>query len=283
MLVGVGRQLHGLGSIFIARERRQEDELNEKLSLSRVTRANVITLASARGGCGKTTSSVAIGDVLADTARLRACVLDCDPEFSALRDAVEPRGATALGLPGSVEQWQECDFESAAALAPYVNVRRSGLHVWAPLGHTKRSEDDVYGLALTKLAEHYDVVIVNLGAGVNLDHPVVRTVLETSDHVVITTIMLPATAASTVRTIRYVQEHIDVSILMAITRSQSRGEQRRRVETEIGEADVLCEWIPTEERLGMMIGAEATRLEEMPRSTRLPYKRLSLRLREGFA
>ncbi len=280
---GVGQNLYKVGMIFASKRKREEAALDEQLALARVGRANILTVASPRGRCGKTTTALALGDILASTARLRCCVLDCDLEFGALRTAIEPRAISDHGLPATAEQWRAYQCETTGEMQRYVSLRRSGAHVLAPHGNLKRADDEVYELALEKLAGFYDVVICDLGQGVEIEHHVVATAVTNADQLIVVTTMDAQEAALTAHAAHYLRDAVDddVRVLMLVTRAGS-GKQRQAVDGTIADARLPVEHVPDDSHLGGLLSAQAWPLDRMAPATRIAYKRLAVRLHESF-
>src|SRR4051794_26310181 len=81
----VGRLRRQVQRLLVSRGERDEAELERRIRTQpTVTRPNTVALISPKGGVGKTTSTFAVGNLLATHLKLRAIAVDANPDFGTL-------------------------------------------------------------------------------------------------------------------------------------------------------------------------------------------------------
>ena len=150
------------------------------------SRAGVLTVTSPKGGVGKTACAYITGAALAERRGLRVIAVDADHDVGTLTLLLPGDARThrsARHLLGALDQ-----IDSAEALAPYVSVDPSGLHVLGgPFGPADRPQETARNLAavVDLLERFYDIIVLDLGTG--LAHPVIRLGIQRADHVLMLT------------------------------------------------------------------------------------------------
>jgi MinD-like ATPase involved in chromosome partitioning or flagellar assembly len=167
--------------LLVTRTEQDEAELERRLLCHPgVTRANVIACISPSGGVGKTTCVFVIADLLTTHLKLRTVVVDANPGFGNLAP-VERRSERGLA-----DLLADADrLLTASELRPYVSRLASGAHVLTARWNRARPEPDHYGEAVALLSCFYDVVLLDLGAG--LVSPVANFAARRADQLVLVT------------------------------------------------------------------------------------------------
>jgi ABC-2 type transport system ATP-binding protein len=245
-----------------------EAELDRALrSAVAVTRPNVVAVAGAKGGVGRTTAALLLADVLADVARLRVACVDADPATGTLGDAV---GGAAPGhsLPSALDH--ERDLAAAARLSTHAVRLETGAHLY-PLGPGERPSAlgaAEYRRALALLGRHYDVIVCDLGAAA--DSPVSALLLGHASRVVVVStpdrLALDA-AADTLATLEAERT------VLVLNRADAPPAPAP------GRAPVI---VPDSPALGEHVSAGRYRFDAVPDDVRTAAKRLALAVGEGL-
>lgn len=140
-----------------------------------------IAVMSLKGGVGKTTTTVALGSVLADTRGDRVIAIDANPDFGTLAQRVAaPGDATIRDL------LEAGDTSRYAQIRSFTTQGRSRLEVIGserdPAVSESFSEDD-YRRAVDILQHHYNVILTDCGTG--LMHSAMAGVLDLANTIVL--------------------------------------------------------------------------------------------------
>jgi MinD-like ATPase involved in chromosome partitioning or flagellar assembly len=166
--------------LAVRRRDRDEADLERRLrGAGELTRGNVIAVASPKGGVGKSTCTFLVGSTLAARRGLRVVALDADHDVGTL-DLLVPQNGSRRTAKQALHDLDTID--SAAALAPYMAVHQSGLHILAgPAGSAGDAAElaAAYGTLVALLERFYDVVLLDLGTG--FANPVARFALRRAD------------------------------------------------------------------------------------------------------
>jgi MinD-like ATPase involved in chromosome partitioning or flagellar assembly len=179
--------------------RAEQDEAAIELRLLRdpeVTRANLVAFVSPSGGVGKTTCTFVVADLLATHLKLRAVAVDAGPGFGGLAQLMARERRSERGLADLLGDADR--LLTAAELRRYVARLPSGLHVLTARSngsHPDRPAADRYGEVVALLSCFYDVVLLDLGAG--LIGPVAAFAARRADQLVLVTTQdrVPSAAA----------------------------------------------------------------------------------------
>ncbi len=173
--------------LLVSRSEQDEAELERRLLCHPgVTRANVIACISPSGGVGKTTCAFVIADLLTTHLKLRTVVVDANPGFGSLAQLAAAELRSERGLADLLADADR--LLTAAELRPYVSRLASGAHVLTARwdrAHPERPGPDRYGEAVALLSCFYDVVLLDLGAG--LVSPVANFAARRADQLVLVT------------------------------------------------------------------------------------------------
>ncbi|ANB09761.1 hypothetical protein SAM40697_5806 [Streptomyces ambofaciens] len=178
--------------------RSAEREREQKLAILRtpVMKCHKIAVISLKGGVGKTTTTTALGAMLATERQDRVVAIDANPDAGTLSRRV--RRETAATIRDLVAE--------IPALDNYMAVRRftsqspSGLEILAneadPTLSTAFNDED-YRQVVGCLGQHYPIILTDSGTG--LLHSAMRAVLDHADQLIVvaTPSVDGATSAST--------------------------------------------------------------------------------------
>ena len=245
---------------------RGEAELEGLLrSAPRVTRANTVTVASPKGGVGKTTCAFLVGDLLASHSRLRVVAVDASAGFGTLADLAPDHAASGRSLLDLLAELD--DLGTAAEVARYASRLPSGLHL---LGGEPAAGigPEQCGRLLAFLSIFYEVVVLDLGPG--LAAPIARLALERADQVVFVTTPELMTASVVSAALDRLEPERTTVVVNKAAGADSRVETALRARG-FGETVVL----PDDGRLHLMLESGTYSLGALPRQVRLPVKRLA--------
>lgn len=267
--------------LMTSRAERDEATLDYELRAQRaaVTRANVISVVSPKGGVGKTTCAFLIGNVLASHLGLRTIVLDANPDHGTL-GLLAPDGMRSnQTLSDAITDLES--ISSAAELGPYVSALPSGLHLMgAPADPRmmKALSPQLYGQLTAFLARFYHVVVLDLGTG--LTDPIAEFAIRRADQTVVVTTPEWVTASIVLEAMRYLtkdrdSDHLTVVINKApLKRDYGNCE---RVESEFRRQMIGRHvTVPEEPQLRTMLDSGTYTLEALRRRARSPIKELGL-------
>ncbi|MFE2051824.1 FhaA domain-containing protein [Streptomyces sp. NPDC059459] len=197
LLRGRAGERRGLSRLKIV-GRSAEREREQKLAILRtpVMKCHKIAVISLKGGVGKTTTTTALGAMLATERQDRVVAIDANPDAGTLSRRVRREtGATIRDLVAEIP-----------ALDNYMAVRRftsqspSGLEILAneadPTLSTAFNDED-YRQVVGCLGQHYPIILTDSGTG--LLHSAMRAVLDHADQLIVvaTPSVDGATSAST--------------------------------------------------------------------------------------
>jgi MinD-like ATPase involved in chromosome partitioning or flagellar assembly len=179
----VSRLTTRVSRIAVRRRDREEADLDRRLrGAGALTRGNVITIASPKGGVGKTACTFLLGATLAARRGLRVVALDADHDVGTL-DLLAPQNANRRTARQALRDLDAID--SAAELSPYMAVHPSGLHILAGPAGSALDPNELaanFGTLVALLERFYDVVLLDLGTG--FANPVARFALRRADQAI---------------------------------------------------------------------------------------------------
>ena len=274
-----GRWRRRVERLIVSRREREEAELERLIrSHPRVTRANVVAVISPKGGVGKTTSAFVLGNLIADRLRLRVVAVDANPDFGTLASLTPDRlrcEYTLAELLAEIEQ-----VHTAADLRRYVSALPSGLHV---LGAPRSPEvmerlgPEAYGELLVLLSTFYELVILDLGTGVA--GPIAQFAIGRSDQIVLVTTPEWVTSSAVLEALDHL-EHERTTVAcnkFHARRPADLKELERRLRERRLHRTVA---IPHDDQLATMLDSATYELDALGGATRVPIKRLGLRVVE---
>ncbi|MBF6415237.1 AAA family ATPase [Nocardia cyriacigeorgica] len=163
-----------------------------------------IAMISVKGGVGRTTTTATLGSTFASLRPDRVVAIDANPDFGDLstRTVRHPYGLTLRELA------RDPNLGAFSAVQSYTSVNASNLAVLASPWTTEANEalsGQEYGTGVEILRRHYNLLLVDCGTGV-LDSAT-RTVLQTSDAVVVVTPATVGGVTGAVATLNWLSTH----------------------------------------------------------------------------
>ena len=274
----VGRLRRRVDRLLVSRGERDEAELERRLRTQPgVTRSNTVALISPKGGVGKTTSTLLVGNLLATHLKLRTIAVDANPDFGTLA-RLAPDGLRAeRSLADLLDDAER--LKTAAELRPYVSRLPTGLHVLgAPRDPeaTARLGPQRYGELVAFLACFYEVVLLDLGTGVG--GPLARFVVERADQVVLVTTPDWVTATVVLEALWHLQHD---RTTVALNKSLPRAAEIAVIEERFRSEHLhRCVTIPYDKQLAAMLDTGVYSLGALRRPTRMAIKQLGLAVAE---
>lgn len=176
-----GRLIPGPSGAEVA-ARAQLDRLTTPLG-----RPRTVAVISTKGGVGKTTTTLGIGNALAAYRGDRVVAIDCNPDAGSLayRVAETPVASTSLDLVEAIEAGR---VDSYSAVRTFVTTTASRLEVIGSPDDPRRARavaKEEYATILGELRRHYQLVVADCGTGV-LDSAT-RGVIGQADQLVVVT------------------------------------------------------------------------------------------------
>jgi putative peptide zinc metalloprotease protein len=205
---GWRRVVHQLtGGAVTPRASRGEQERTEQLSVIRtlVTHPRRITVLSRKGGVGKTTTTLMLGQVLASERGDRIIAVDGNPDAGSLGYRVAPQNesATVTDLLNEME-----GIHRYADMRRFTAQTRVGLEVL-------RSDDDPqistalgdqeYSAIMSLLDRFYNLILIDTGTGI-LDSAV-QGILDGTDQIVLVVSPSLDAARAASQTLDWLTEH----------------------------------------------------------------------------
>lgn len=255
---------------------REEASLDALLAArSGLSQPNVIAVVSPKGGVGKTTCTFLLGNLLASATELRCVAIDPNPDFGTL-GALTPSESRVQGTLADI--FAEMDeIDSVAELMPFVSRLPTGLHLIAahPRAEVMSAiTPELYAMLVDFLGRFYDVILMDLGTGV--EGPEARFALERADQSVVVSTPDFVALSTVLRGLRYLRDQ-PVTLVLNQAPRRPRAESRREVEQELRRQGIDRHVIlPYDERLRTMLDSASYELGALDRDTRMPIKELGL-------
>lgn len=273
-----GRMRRRLQQLLVSSGERDEADLERRIrSLPGVTRPNVVALISPKGGVGKTTSTFVVGNLLASHLKLRAIAVDANPDFGTLGHLAGEMRSPQRSL---VELLEDGDrLKTAAQLNAYVSRQPTGLHVLAAPRDPEATAGlgpDSYGELVAFLSCFYEVVLLDLGAGVG--GPLAGFAIDRADQAVLVATPEWVTSSVVLDALAHMQrDRTTVALNKSLLRAIDLPAVQQRFRTEHLHRVVT---IPYDEQLATMLDARHYTLDALRRPTRMAIKRLGLAVAE---
>jgi MinD-like ATPase involved in chromosome partitioning or flagellar assembly len=221
-----------------------------------VTRANTIALISPKGGVGKTTVTLVVGNLLCTHLKLRVIAVDANPGFGMLSRLAPERTRSDRTLDDLIHDADA--LRTAAELRPYVSRLSTGLHVLA--APRDRGTAHRYGDVIAFLSCFYEVVLLDLGTG--LVSPLARFAMQRADQIVLVT----------------TGEWVDATVVLGGALPDL--ERHDRISVVVNRSNGGSTAMPHDDHLAAMLDTGTYALEALQPRTRLAVKRLGLAVAE---
>ena len=271
-----------LDSLLVSKAERDEAEVERLIRLQPpVTRANVVAMVSPKGGVGKTTSTLLVGNLLATHLRMRVIAVDANPDFGTLAALAPDRVRTERSLADLMADLER--VHTAAELLPYVSKLPSGLHVLGAPTDAKLMAGfgpDSYGELIAFLAIFYEAILLDLGTGIT--DPLARFAVERSDQLVVVTTPDWVASQTVLGALGHLA-HERATLVLNQARAKNAADSRR-IEAHFRRHRLhRSVRIPYDEQLRLMLDTGTYGLDALPRATRRPIKLLGLAVAEQLA
>lgn len=264
------------------REEAQADDAIRRCSDS-LTRPNVVAVLGAKGGSGKTTTAMIVGDVLAERLRLRAIVVDLTTKPGTLRFLAPPDRRSERSVVDVIRCREDTDC--ATQLRPYVGILPSGLHLLGgpadpePLqALTEAERDGLFDLLHT----FYELIIIDIGD--ERAAPQMKETLARADQLVVVSTPERLTGELTEQLLGYLDVD-EPAVAVAVNQCRVRGERDLlAVERALRRRDVRAEVvIPYDLQLRRMLNEGGYSLHGLSeRPSRVAWKLLAARVAEAL-
>jgi MinD-like ATPase involved in chromosome partitioning or flagellar assembly len=250
-----------------------------------VRTGQLIAVGSAKGGTGKDSIAITLGDVIASALLAPTLVLDADWDFGTLGERAPEEGRS----PGTVLDVHAVrdQLVSPAQLGQFVARMPSGCHLLsAPRDpdEMERLEVRHYAEVLETLRRFYSVIFVTMAPGVLA--PVCKWAFAAADQIVFVTDTRRVTADQTLRALPLLRRrHPDVPLTLVINQvpAQPSEPQRHVIEAQLdtgyADRDLL---VPYDPRLEQQLDSGTLDLEDpdLPGRTRIALKQATLAVAE---
>jgi cellulose biosynthesis protein BcsQ len=255
----LGRTRRRVQRLLVSQAEREEAALEHKLrSHQGVTRANTLALISPKGGVGKTTVTLVVGNLLCTHLKLRAVAVDANPGFGTLARIAPEHTRSDRTLDDLLEDADR--LQTAAELRPYVSRLPTGLHILAGSRDSEAHQTDRYGDLIAFLSCFYEVVLLDLGTGIV--GPLARFATRRADQIVLVT----------------TAEWVDATVVLGGALPHLQRHDRMTV--AINRSARGSTAIPHDDHLAAMLDTGTYALEALQPRTRLAVKRLALAVAE---
>ncbi|MFF8097857.1 FhaA domain-containing protein [Streptomyces sp. NPDC016675] len=253
--------------------RSAEREREQKLAILRtpVMKCHKIAVISLKGGVGKTTTTTALGAMLATERQDRVVAIDANPDAGTLSRRVRREtDATIRDLVAEIPA-----IDNYMAVRRFTSQSPSGLEILANEADPTLStafDDEDYRQVVGCLGQHYPIILTDSGTG--LLHSAMRAVLDHADQLIVvaTPTVDGATSASTTLDWLNAHHYEDLMQRSITVISEARNKSKRvKVNDVLDHFRARCRgvvMVPFDEHLAT--GAEVD-LERMKPRTREAY------------
>lgn len=269
---------------------KEEERLDKELRQLRVRglrRGVTVALGSIKGGVGKTTLTLALADMLADSLRCGVLVVDSDLEWGTAADSTPQdggRGGTLSDVLAARDR-----IVSPGDLAPFLVALPGGAQLLA--GPTKPQEieqltsDDMQSL-LELLQRFFPVILLDLSPGIGLRGTIPRWAFSVADEIVAIATPTRGSLRRAGRMLAYLTEHRpDVPITLALNMVPRRPDEAVRRIIEVAERNGSTRRyasIPRDDGLMRQLDAGLLDLSSLDQPTRIAMKNLTVELASGW-
>jgi len=260
---------------------RHYRELRERIR-RHIRRQYVIAFVSGKGGVGKTTMTACIGGVFRECRPENVVAIDAAPGFGTLAGRIDeaPPGDYAAVL-------NDADVQGYADIREHLGQNNIGLDVLAG----NRASDQprpllpaMFGGVLARLRRTHNIILVDTSD--DLEHPVMRAVLDSCDTVVFVSGLTADTSLPVTRSIdllRSMGYHELVSRSMVIINDSRNGYQKDACDylTErFGHSGATVEFMPYDPHLAK--GGIVDTAHELQKKTRLRLFEITAALADKY-
>jgi putative peptide zinc metalloprotease protein len=258
---------------------REEAQIERLLrGLPGVTSPNVVSVISPKGGVGKTTTTLLIGDLLASRLQLRVIAVDVNPDHGTLGLLAPDRLRATTTITDLLEAPERPP--TASHLRGFVSSLPSGLHLLAAPDQPALMAEltpERYSELVAFLGCFYDVVLLDCGTGIT--GPLASWAIEASRQTVLVTTPEWITARVVVQALENLpRERTTVAINKTYPRSSADLWRIQQVfrDQRLHRSITL----PHDDDLAARLDTGTYALSGLWPTTRLPVKQLGLAVAE---
>ncbi len=285
----VGRARSALTSPPAKHEERLDHDLRQ-LRVRGLAHGVTVALGSIKGGVGKTTLTLTLADMLADSLRCGVLVVDADLEWGTAADSTPQdgrRGGTLSDVLAARER-----IASPGDLAPYLLALPGGAQLLAgptdPAEIERLDAPDMQEL-LELLQRFFPVVLLDLSPGIGLRGTIPRWAFGVADEIVAVATPTRGSLRRAGRMLGHLAEHRpDVPITLALNMVPKRPDQAIRRVIEVAERAPGADGpvakrrryaaIPRDDALVRQLDAGLLNVGELDQPTRIAIKDLAHQL-----
>lgn len=269
---------------------RHEEQLDRDLKTLRIrglARGVTVALGSIKGGVGKTTLTLALADMLADSLRCGVLVVDADLEWGTAADST-PQTGTRAGTLTDVLRARE-RIVAPGDLAPYLRPLPGGAQLLA--GPTDPAEIEALGTddmqhLLELLRRFFPVVLLDLSPGIGLRGTIPRWAFASSDEIVAIATPTRGSLRRAGRMLGYLaQHHPGIPVTLALNMVPRRPDDAIKRVIKVAEENGRTRRyaaIPRDDALMRQLDAGLLNIGELDQPTRIAIKDLSYQLAAGW-
>ncbi len=269
---------------------KEEERLDKELRQLRVRglrRGVTVALGSIKGGVGKTTLTLALADMLADSLRCGVLVVDADLEWGTAADSTPQdggRGGTLSDVLAARDR-----IVSPGDLAPFLVALPGGAQLLAgptnPHEIEQLTAEDMQTL-LELLQRFFPVILLDLSPGIGLRGTIPRWAFNVADEIVAIATPTRGSLRRAGRMLAYLTEHRpEAPITLALNMVPRRPDEAVRRIIEVAERNGATRRyaaIPRDDGLVRQLDAGLLDLTSLDQPTRIAIKTLTVGLAEGW-
>ena len=277
------RVVERLQNLLTSPPARTEEQLDRDLQTLRVrglSRGVTVALGSIKGGVGKTTLTLSLADMLAESLRCGVIVVDADLEWGTAADST-PQESRHGGTLTDVLRARD-RINSPGDLAPFLTNLPRGAQLLA--GPTDPHEieslhpEDMQAL-LELLRRFFPVILLDLSPGIGLRGTIPRWAFGSADEIVAIATPIRGRLRRAERMLAYLSEHHeDRPITLALNMVPSSPDAASRRLIEVAGTQLHAgryAQIPRDEALTRQLDAGLLNIDALDQSTRIALKRLA--------
>lgn len=277
-------------SLLTSPPAKEEERLDLELRQLRVRglkRGVTVALGSIKGGVGKTTLTLSLADMLADSLRCGVLVVDADLEWGTAADSTPQdggRGGTLTDVLAARDR-----IVSPGDLAPFLVALPGGAQLLAgptdPHDIEQLTAEDMQSL-LELLQRFFPVILLDLSPGIGLRGTIPRWAFGVADEIVAIATPTRGSLRRAGRMLAYLTEHRpEVPITLALNMVPRRPDETVRRIIEVAERNGATRRyaaIPRDDGLMRQLDAGLLDLAALDQPTRIAMKNLTVGLASGW-
>lgn len=280
----------GLRNLLTSPPARQEEQLNRDLQALRVrglARGVTVALGSIKGGVGKTTLTLTLADMLADSLRCGVLVVDADLEWGTAADSTPQTGGRSGTLSDVLAVREQ--ITAPGDLAPFLRALPGGAQLLAgptdPDDIERLRSEDMQAL-LELLRRFYPVILLDLSPGIGLRGTIPRWAFGCADEIVAIATPTRGSLRRAGRMLAHLAQHRpDTPVTLALNMVPRRPDEAIKRVIKVAEENGTTRRyaaIPRDDALMRQLDAGTLNLAELDQPTRIAVKDLAYQLASGW-